>query len=177
LPSRPLFDRSGQPGNSAQPVDLETTDDLELPFALRNHMPVREGFVRRGLGTGDGFVARSRSPVAGRRPSPPDGQRTADESRHPPPLQLPEGLDDLRRVRSRGVLARQQCRDVFRDGPAADRRARRPRRDWPGRPGWSPTQAPHRSGRADFQHPVPHPTTSLRGPAQHRWTIRAAGRL
>ena len=27
---------------------------------------------------------------------------------------------------------------------------------WPGRPGWSPTQAPHRSGLAHHAHPVPH---------------------
>jgi hypothetical protein len=33
--------------------------------------------------------------------------------------------------------------------------------NWPGRPGWSPTQAPHRSGRAEFQHPVPHLMSSL----------------
>ena len=32
---------------------------------------------------------------------------------------------------------------------------------WPGRPGWLPTQAPHRSGRAEFQHPVPHLMSSL----------------
>src|ERR1035437_5336517 len=31
----------------------------------------------------------------------------------------------------------------------------------PGRPGWLPTQAPHRSGRAEFQHPVPHLMSSL----------------
>src|SRR5208337_1485576 len=29
-------------------------------------------------------------------------------------------------------------------------------RDGPGRPGWSPTQAPHRSGLAHHAHPVPH---------------------
>ena len=28
--------------------------------------------------------------------------------------------------------------------------------DWPGRPGWLPTQVPHRSGRAHDAHPVPH---------------------
>src|SRR5208337_4655597 len=30
----------------------------------------------------------------------------------------------------------------------------------PGRPGWSPTQAPHRSGLAHHAHPVPHPMNS-----------------
>ena len=30
-----------------------------------------------------------------------------------------------------------------------------------GRPGWLPTQAPHRSGRADFPHPAPRNTVSL----------------
>ena len=39
-------------------------------------------------------------------------------------------------------------------------------REWsqigPGRPGWLPTQAPHRSGLAHHAHPVPHLMTSLR---------------
>ena len=30
------------------------------------------------------------------------------------------------------------------------------RNSGPGRPGWSPTQAPHRSGLAHHAHPVPH---------------------
>jgi hypothetical protein len=37
------------------------------------------------------------------------------------------------------------------------------------------SQGSHRSGRADFPHPVPHLTNSLRGSDQHRWTIRALG--
>ena len=44
--------------------------------------------------------------------------------------------------------------------PEVLRGAKRPR-GWPGRPGWLPTQAPHRSGRAEFQHPVPHLMSSL----------------
>lgn len=32
----------------------------------------------------------------------------------------------------------------------------------PGRPGWLPTQAPHRPVRADFPHTVPQVTGSLR---------------
>ena len=32
----------------------------------------------------------------------------------------------------------------------------------PGRPGWLPTRAPHRPGRAELPHPVPQVTASLR---------------
>ena len=62
-----------------------------------------------------------------------------------------KGTDAIQRFAEKHVipilqgLGEFRCRSIFSGDKSG-----------PGRPGWSPTQAPHRSGLAHHAHPVPH---------------------
>jgi hypothetical protein len=85
---------------------------------------------------------------------------TLDASRGPPDSTPPQGEG----VSSSRGMRRISRRDGFTDYLLMLDKLDKP---LPGRPGWLPTQAPHRPVRAELPHTVPQVTVSLRAFRPH----------